>query len=94
MTSIQEKIRSLAETHYADVLAMRRHIHMHPELSYQEVETASFVAAQLQRMGLEVKSGIGGQGLTAFIQGKNPDSRLVALRADMDALPIRELNEV
>jgi amidohydrolase len=94
MSSILAKIRSLAETHYADVLAMRRHIHMHPELSYQEVETASFVAAQLQRMGLEVKTGIGGHGLTAFIHGKNPDSRLVALRADMDALPIGELNEV
>jgi amidohydrolase len=92
MNSIKEKIQSLAEKHFADVLAMRRHIHMHPELSYQEVETSSFVEAQLRRMGLEVKTGIGGYGLTAFIHGKNPDSRLIALRADMDALPIQELN--
>lgn len=94
MNSLQEQIRSLAEKHFADVLAMRRHIHMHPELSYNEVETSSFVAAQLQRLGLEVKSGIGGYGLTAFIEGKNPSSRLIALRADMDALPIHEQNEV
>jgi amidohydrolase len=92
MNSIKEQIQSLAEKHFADVLAMRRHIHMHPELSYQEVETSSFVEAQLRRMGLEVKTGIGGYGLTAFIQGKNPDSRMIALRADMDALPIQELN--
>ena len=89
-----EQIRLLAETHFADVLAMRRHLHMHPELSYQEVETSSFVAAQLQRLGLEVQTGIGGHGLTAFIRGNNPESRLVALRADMDALPIVEQNDV
>jgi amidohydrolase len=92
MNSIKEQIQSLAEKHFADVLAMRRHIHMHPELSYQEVETSSFVEAQLRRMGLEVKTGHGGYGLTAFIHGKNPNSRLIALRADMDALPIQELN--
>ncbi len=89
-----EQIRVLAEAHYTDVLAMRRHLHMHPELSYQEVETSSFVAAQLQRLGLEVHTGIGGHGLTAFIRGNNPESRLVALRADMDALPIVEQNDV
>jgi amidohydrolase len=92
MNSIKEQIRSLAEKHFADVLAMRRHIHMHPELSYQELETSSFVAAHLQRLGLEVKTGIGGHGLTAFIHGNNPESRLIALRADMDALPILEQN--
>jgi amidohydrolase len=89
-----EQIRLLAEAHYTDVLAMRRHLHMHPELSYQEVETSSFVAAQLQRLGLEVQTGIGGHGLTAFIRGYNPESRLFALRADMDALPIVEQNDV
>jgi amidohydrolase len=94
MKPTTEQIRLLAETHFADVLAMRRHLHMHPELSYQEVETSSFVAAQLQRLGLEVQTGIGGHGLTAFIRGNNPESRLVALRADMDALPIVEQNDV
>ena len=92
MKPTTEQIRLLAEAHYTDVLAMRRHLHMHPELSYQEVETSSFVAAQLQRLGLEVQTGIGGHGLTAFIRGNNPESRLVALRADMDALPIQEQN--
>ena len=94
MKPTTEQIRLLAEAHYTDVLAMRRHLHMHPELSYQEVETSSFVAAQLQRLGLEVQTGIGGHGLTAYIRGNNPESRLVALRADMDALPIVEQNDV
>jgi amidohydrolase len=94
MKPTTEQIRLLAEAHHSDVLAMRRHLHMHPELSYQEVETSSFVAAQLQRLGLEVQMGIGGHGLTAFIRGNNPESRLVALRADMDALPIVEQNDV
>jgi amidohydrolase len=94
MKPTPEQIRSLAEAHYPDVLAMRRHLHMHPELSYQEVETSSFVAAQLQRLGLEVQTGIGGYGLTALIRGNNPESRLIALRADMDALPIVEQNDV
>jgi amidohydrolase len=94
MKPTTEQIRLLAEAHHSDVLAMRRHLHMHPELSYQEVETSSFVAAQLQRLGLEVQTGIGGHGLTAFIRGNNPESRLFALRADMDALPIVEQNDV
>lgn len=94
MDSMQKKIKALVEKHFADVVAIRRHLHMHPELSYQEVETSSFVAAQLERLGIEIKRGIGGHGITAFIRGKNPDSRLVALRADMDALPIHEQNTV
>lgn len=93
MSSLPQQIRELAEANFPEVLAMRRHLHMHPELSYNEIETASFVAGQLRRMGLDVKTGIGGHGLTAFISGNNPESRLVALRADMDALPIVEQNE-
>lgn len=93
MSSLPQQIRELAEANFSEVLAMRRHLHMHPELSYNEIETASFVAGQLRRMGLDVKTGIGGHGLTAFISGNNPESRLVALRADMDALPIVEQNE-
>jgi len=93
MSSLPQQIRELAEANFTEVLAMRRHLHMHPELSYNEIETASFVAERLQRMGLDVKTGIGGHGLTAFISGNNPESRVVALRADMDALPIVEQNE-
>ena len=93
MSSLPQQIRELAEANFPEVLAMRRHLHMHPELSYNEIETASFVAEQLRRLGLDVKTGIGGHGLTAFISGNNPESRLVALRADMDALPIVEQNE-
>ncbi|MFN5620782.1 MAG: M20 family metallopeptidase [Flavobacteriales bacterium] len=94
MNSLIDRIKQLSEHYYADVLAMRRHIHMHPELSYHEVETASFVKAQLERAGIACQTGIAGHGITAFITGKNPDSRLIALRADMDALPIHEQNDV
>ena len=94
MNSLIDRIKQLSEHYYADVLAMRRHIHMHPELSYHEVETASFVKAQLERAGITCQTGIAGHGITAFITGKNPESRLIALRADMDALPIHEQNEV
>ena len=94
MNTLIERIKQLSEHYFADVLAMRRHIHMHPELSYQEAETASFVRAQLERVGIVCQTGIAGHGITAFITGKNPDSRLIALRADMDALPIHEQNDV
>jgi amidohydrolase len=94
MNSLIDRIKQLSEEHFTDVLAMRRHIHMHPELSYREVETASFVKAQLERVGITCQTGIAGHGITAFINGKNPESRLIALRADMDALPIHEQNEV
>jgi amidohydrolase len=94
MNTIIQKIKQQAEAHFHDVLAMRRHIHMHPELSYQEVETASFVKAQLERAGIACRTGIAGHGITAFIEGRNPSSRLIALRADMDALPILEKNDV
>lgn len=91
---LKEKIKHRAELLFHDVVAMRRHLHMHPELSYREVETASFVQAQLERAGIACRNGIAGHGITAFIEGKNPACRLVALRADMDALPIAEQNQV
>jgi len=94
MNTLIDRIKELSEHYFADVLAMRRHIHMHPELSYQEAETASFVRAQLERAGIPCQSGIAGHGITAFIAGRNPESRLIALRADMDALPIHEQNDV
>src|SRR5688572_32786259 len=69
---------------------MRRHLHAHPELSYQEHETAKFVAEKLKSFGLQPQEGIAGTGVVALIEGKDPSARIVALRADMDALPIHE----
>lgn len=89
-----DKIKELAKQFAEDTIQIRRHIHANPELSYEEYETAKYVAVQLRALGIEPKEGVAGTGLTALIEGKNPDSKTVALRADMDALPIEETNDV
>ena len=71
------------------VVAWRRDIHQHPELSNQESRTAGIVAAELRRLGLEVRTGVGGHGVVGVLRGGRP-GRTVALRADMDALPVTE----
>lgn len=90
----QKKVKNLASKFAGDTIEIRRHIHAHPELSYEEVETAKFVASKLEDMGIEYQSGVAGTGLVALIKGKNPEKRTVALRGDMDALPITESNDV
>ena len=88
-----QKIKQLAAHYAPESIAIRRHIHANPELSYQEFNTSKFVQDKLTEIGIpfEVKATTGVVGL---IKGKNPDSRIIALRADMDALPIDEENEV
>lgn len=87
-------VRELAQKFHPDVIAYRRHLHQHPELSFQEVQTARYVADRLAEWGIEHRSGIAGTGVVALIRGKNPRKRTVALRADLDALPILEANDV
>ncbi len=94
MGSLKSKIKDLATKHAAEVIADRRHIHANPELSFKEFETAKYIAAKLKSFGLEPQEGVAGTGVVALIKGKNPESRTVALRADMDALPIIEVNNV
>lgn len=93
MPSLIEKIKSLAAAYTAETVAHRRHIHQHPELSFQEFETQAYVQKQLANMGIE-SSPLANTGLVALINGNKPESRVVALRADMDALPIWETNDV
>jgi amidohydrolase len=71
------------------VVAWRRDIHQHPELSFQEKRTAALVAEHLTKLGLEVKTGVGGNGVVGILRGGRPGP-VVALRADMDALPVTE----
>ena len=86
---IEEKIVALASKYTAETIAIRHHLHAHPELSYQEFETAAFVEAKLNEIGIpNIRMGI--TGVIGIIEGKNPASRVIALRADMDALPILE----
>ncbi|MBX2967792.1 MAG: amidohydrolase [Cyclobacteriaceae bacterium] len=92
--NLLEKIKSLSTAHANDVVTMRRHIHANPELSYQEFNTAKYVADQLKSFGITPTEGVATTGVVAEIKGKNPDKKIIALRADMDALPIHEANDV
>ncbi|MCB9344518.1 MAG: amidohydrolase [Lewinellaceae bacterium] len=89
-----EEIKKLAQKHHQEVVAMRRHIHANPELSFQETNTGKFIAEKLSEMGVEHRHGIADNGVVALIKGKNPEKRVIALRGDMDALPIQEKNDV
>jgi amidohydrolase len=91
---MKEKIQQLARQQLADTVAWRRHLHSHPELSFQEENTSRFVSEKLTEMGIEHQIGVAGHGVVALIKGRNPRKRTVALRADMDALPIQEANQV
>jgi len=88
-----EKIKSLAKQHQVENVSIRRHLHAHPELSYQEFETSKYVQAQLTAIGIPF-TVIATTGVLGIIEGKNPSKRVVALRADMDALPIIEENKI
>ena len=90
---IKEQIQQLSKNIFNDVVANRRHLHSHPELSFHEVETSAFVAGKLDELGLKYER-MADNGLVALIKGDKPSDRVVALRADMDALPITEVNEV
>jgi amidohydrolase len=77
------------------VVADRRHLHEHPELAFEEYETAKFVVERLKQLGVEdIKTGVGGTGVTALIHGGKGPGKVAMLRADMDALPIEEENDV
>ncbi len=88
-----KKIKTLAKLYSSEFIEIRHHLHAHPELSYQEFETSKFVQEKLHGFGIpfEIKATTGVIGL---IKGKNPAKRIVALRADMDALPIKEENDI
>jgi hippurate hydrolase len=90
---MQAKIKALAKKYAPEFIEVRHHLHANPELSYQEFETSKFVQNKLKELGIsfEIKATTGVVGL---IKGKNPEKRIIALRADMDALPIKEENDI
>lgn len=90
---LHAEIDRQAEAVNAKVVAWRRDIHEHPELSGMEVRTAALVAEHLRSLGMEVRTGIGGTGVVGVLRGGRP-GKVVALRADMDALPVTELVDV
>lgn len=88
-----EKLYSLLDTFYDEIVEIRRHLHQNPELSFEEVETPKYVAAYHEELGHEVRTGVGGRGVVATLRGGKP-GKTVALRADFDALPIHEETDV
>jgi amidohydrolase len=88
-SAFSSEIDREAATVQPKVVSWRRDIHQHPELSYQETRTAALVAAHLKSLGLEVQTGVGGNGVVGILRGGMP-GKVVALRADMDALPVTE----
>ncbi len=83
-----------AEAMQDELVAIRRDLHAHPELGFQEFRTAGIVAEKLSALGYEVVTGVGQTGVVGLIGNARPDSRTVLLRFDMDALPIDEANDV
>jgi len=90
---LKEKIKKLAAEYAPGIIEIRRHLHTHPELSEMEFNTARFICDTLDGYGILYEKNIGGNGIVARIEGQKPHTRTLALRADMDALPINELNE-
>ena len=88
-----DQIKNLSEKYFDETQKHRHHIHANPELSFHEYETSKYIQEQLTAMGIpfEVKANT---GIVALVHGKNADKKTVALRADIDALPIQETNDV
>jgi hippurate hydrolase len=92
--SSNSSLQNLIDQQLPEFIQIREHIHQHPELSFQEFETSAFICSKLDDWGISYQKGYAGTGILASIQGRNPDKQVIAFRADMDALPIVEMNEV
>ncbi len=88
-----EKLFTLIDENYEEMVGIRRHLHEYPELSFEEVETPAYIAAYHKELGHEVRKGVGGRGVVAVLRGARP-GKTVALRADFDALAIQEENDL
>ncbi|MCB0657699.1 MAG: amidohydrolase [Saprospiraceae bacterium] len=87
-------VKKASERHIDSVIRDRRHLHMHPELSFEEEATGKYIQSRLQSLGIRYSTGWAEHGVVAEIQGGKPGKQMIALRADMDALPIQEENQV
>lgn len=87
---LSEKIKQLATQQHQDIVKIRRDLHQHPELSFQENKTSVYIQNELKKLEIPFKSGVAGTGVIAKLSGKTDTGRVIALRADIDALPIQE----
>lgn len=94
MQELLNLIKEKANSYKDEVIEIRRHLHQNPELSFEEYNTSQYVCSKLDEFGIANESGIVKTGVVGLIKGKNPDSKVIALRADLDALPIFEENDI
>jgi amidohydrolase len=92
--SMINQIKHLAQQYFKEVVLFRRHLHQYPELSFQEFKTSEYVSSILDKHHIKYTKGIVKTGVVAIIEGKNPSKKTILLRADLDALPIEEKNNV
>ncbi len=90
---LKDKIKVLAHQYHQEMIEVRRHLHQYPELSYQEFETSKYIQEQLNAIGIPFQV-MATTGVVGLIEGKNPKKKIIALRADIDALPILEANDI
>ena len=93
-SNLIDSIKNLSKINNKNIVDIRHHLHANPELSFQEFETSKYVKIALENIGISKIEHKADTGLVALIEGKNPSVKTIALRADMDALPIKELNNV
>lgn len=89
-----KKIKNLAESNHPEIIGYRRHLHQNPELSFDEKETGKYISEQLKSWGIPHERGMAGTGVVGILKGNKKSNQIIALRADMDALPILEANDV
>jgi len=94
MNNLKDQIKLLSSEYFEEIRGIRRHFHQHPELSCEEFKTADFICKKLDEYGITYVRGVADTGIVGIINGINPVSKNIALRADMDALPINEENNV
>ena len=93
MEKLKEKIKLLSSDYLQEIIHLRQYLHQHPELSFEEYKTSELIKKKLEEFNIET-SLLAGTGVVGILRGKNPESKIIALRADMDALPILEQNNV
>jgi amidohydrolase len=91
-----DRLNSDIDELVSDMVALRRDLHEHPELAFEEVRTSGIVAQRLRALGLEVQTGVAKTGVVGLLRGgaSKPGAKTIAIRADMDALPVHEMNEI
>ena len=91
---MKEQIKNLSEDFFDEIVSVRRHLHMNPELSFEEYETSKYIKSLLLSWKIDYNDDFENNGFSVLIKGKSPNSKVLALRADFDALPIKEENDV